>query len=29
MAIIIENQGIANSFHTLHQMAWKVAESFK
>jgi len=29
MAIIIENQGIADSFRTLHQLAWKSAETFK
>lgn len=29
MAIIIENQGIADSFRTLHQLAWKSAKPFK
>lgn len=29
MAIVIENKGIADSFRTLHQLAWNSAESFK
>ena len=29
MAIVIENKGIADSFRTIHQLAWESAEPFK
>ncbi|NQU99458.1 MAG: hypothetical protein HQ538_01860 [Parcubacteria group bacterium] len=29
MAIVIENQGIADSFKTIHQLAWESAEPFR